>query len=156
MTARRPILAAVSLTFVLAIPMILLAVKAPVLVCATGMFVSGVVNDVIIVVWQTTLQTHVEPAMLSRISSYDFLGSLRLAPLGIYAAGPVSAALGVHETLLLCAGLVIAASLLATSSASKGGPSGTCTAVTRRSPMLAHCCPQHLQRPSGGSNLRAV
>lgn len=111
-TARRPVLAAVSLTFVLAVAMVLLAVHAPVLVCAAGMLVSGLVNDVIIVGWQTTLQTHVEPEMLSRISSYDFLGSLCLASLGIYAAGPVSAAIGVHRSLLLCAGLVIAASLL--------------------------------------------
>ena len=41
--------------------------------------------------WETTLQQHIPPASLSRVSAYDWFGSLLCQPLGLALAGPVAA-----------------------------------------------------------------
>jgi hypothetical protein len=49
------------------------------------------------------------------VSSYDYLTTVGLMPLGMAIAGPVSEAVGLHETLfaMSVAGWLIAAALLA-------------------------------------------
>jgi hypothetical protein len=42
------------------------------------------------VLWETALQRFVPAAALSRVSSYDILGSLLLGPVGLLLAGPWS------------------------------------------------------------------
>jgi MFS family permease len=54
--------------------------------------------------WFTALQKRIPAAALSRVSSYDWLGSLVLQPAGYVLAAPVAAAVGVGATLLACAG----------------------------------------------------
>jgi hypothetical protein len=49
--------------------------------------------------WETTLQEHVPPASLSRVSSYDYMVTVGLMPLGTVIAGPVADAVGLHTTL---------------------------------------------------------
>jgi hypothetical protein len=49
--------------------------------------------------WETTLQQHVPPAALSRVSAYDWFGSLTFAPLGLAIVGPVADAVGVTATI---------------------------------------------------------
>ena len=39
------------------------------------------------VLWETTLQRRIPPEILSRVSSYDWLGSLALFPIGLALAG---------------------------------------------------------------------
>ena len=51
--------------------------------------------------------------MLSRVSAYDHLGSIALAPLGIVAAGVSYEAFGAQTTLLLAATLVFVPTALA-------------------------------------------
>ena len=53
--------------------------------------------------WETTLQRHVPPAALSRVSAYDWFGSLAFQPLGLAIAGPLAAGIGTSETLWLAA-----------------------------------------------------
>jgi len=53
--------------------------------------------------WMTALQRNVPEHALSRISSFDWLGSVGLNPLGFALIGPLSAALGTSETLALAA-----------------------------------------------------
>ena len=64
--------------------------------------------------WETSLQEHIPPRALSRVSSYDYLTTVGLMPLGMAIAGPVSEAVGLHTTLLAMtvAGWLIAAALL--------------------------------------------
>jgi MFS family permease len=52
--------------------------------------------------WETALAERVPPHMLSRVSAYDWMGSLALLPLGYALAGPLGEALG--EGLVLAAG----------------------------------------------------
>ncbi|UQI45304.1 MFS transporter [Streptomyces sp. HU2014] len=111
--ARRPVLVAVLATFPAAAPMVLLGVAAPVWATAVAAFAAGVSGDVFGVLWATTLQREVPADALSRVSAYDWFGSLAFAPLGLLVAGPVAAATGPRTALLGCAGLVV----LATSAA---------------------------------------
>jgi MFS family permease len=63
--------------------------------------------------WETALAEHIPPNALSRVSAYDWMGSLALAPLGYMVVGPLSGALGVRNVLgwgaLIGAGLLLLA-----------------------------------------------
>ena len=62
-------------------------------------------------VWEATLQRQVPIEFLSRISAYDWFGSLAFAPLGMIIWGPIAAVIGLEEALLLAAGLTVLAAL---------------------------------------------
>lgn len=70
-------------------------------VIAIVAFVAGLGLEVFGVNWITALQQHVPRQVLSRVSSYDALGSFVFIPLGLVIAGPLAAQLGVTETLWL-------------------------------------------------------
>ena len=70
-------------------------------VIAAVAFVAGLGLEVFGVNWITALQQHVPRQVLSRVSSYDALGSFVFIPLGLVIAGPLAAQLGVTETLWL-------------------------------------------------------
>jgi len=55
--------------------------------------------------WEATLQAQIPAESLSRVSAYDWLGSLALNPLGTALVGPIAAGLGIRPTLILCAAL---------------------------------------------------
>ena len=58
-------------------------------VCVTGAFT----------LWETSLGEHVPARSLSRVSSYDYLATAGVIPLGNLLAGAASAAYGLHPTL---------------------------------------------------------
>lgn len=107
----RPILVAVLALLPSAVPIVLLGLGAPVWLIAVAMFGSGVSSDVFGVLWSTTMQREVPEEALSRVSSYDWFGSLAFAPLGLLAAGPAADAWGTDRMLFVCAALVVAATL---------------------------------------------
>jgi MFS family permease len=63
------------------------------------------------VAWDTALAERVPPHTLSRVSAYDWMGSLALLPIGYLVAGPLGEALGV--SLVLTAGGALAVLALA-------------------------------------------
>ena len=63
---------------------------------AIGFGASGFSNAV----WFTALQERIPRDALSRVSSFDWLGSVALQPAGFALAGPLAAAIGVPATLL--------------------------------------------------------
>ena len=103
-----PLVVATLATFGFLPPFFLLAVHAPVWLVASSMLVNGVAADVFEVLWLTALQEYVPGDKLSRVTSYDALGSFVLGPLGLLLVGPVAAAVGVERTLI-GAGLLVAA-----------------------------------------------
>jgi hypothetical protein len=109
----RPLLVAVLCTLPAAVPIALLSAEAPVWLVAAAMFGAGITGDVFGVLWATTIQREVPERVLSRISSYDWFGSLALAPLGLLIAGPVAAAVGTSHALAGCAALVVLATTAA-------------------------------------------
>jgi MFS family permease len=61
--------------------------------------------------WETALAERVPPHTLSRVSAYDWMGSLALLPLGYVLAGPLGEALG--PALVLGVGSALATVVLA-------------------------------------------
>jgi hypothetical protein len=57
-------------------------------------------------IWESTLQRRVPPESLSRVSSYDWFGSLALRPLGLLVWGPIAAAVGLYEAIGVAAALL--------------------------------------------------
>ncbi len=97
---RRPILVATLLTFTAGVPAILLGVGAELLPVVVAAFAMGVGFQLFGVWWMTTMQNEVPAESLSRVASYDALGSLMLGPVGLMLAGPATLAFGVHAALI--------------------------------------------------------
>ncbi len=96
---RRPLF--VGLAMILAWPVqdIVFALGAPlaaVLVCALA---TGFGWSMMGVFWETSLAHHIPPHALSRVSAYDWMGSLALLPAGFAIAGPLAAAFGARTVL---------------------------------------------------------
>jgi MFS family permease len=98
--------------------LVLLALGAPLPVLLVAALLMGIGIETFSVLWDTSLQQHVPPHALSRVSSYDALGSFVFIPLGQIAAGPTAELLGQDQTLYLAAGIVATgiAAMLATPS----------------------------------------
>ncbi|MBO6702293.1 MAG: MFS transporter [Pseudomonadales bacterium] len=108
----RPMLFASLLVLFWSITPLLLSVPMAVPIVAMGAFVAGFTGQIFGVLWYTTLQTHVPSALLSRVSAYDHLGSVGIAPLGIIASGFLYESIGFRDTLYWCAALVVVPTLL--------------------------------------------
>jgi len=65
----------------------LFAWSAPVPVISVGAFLGGVALAIFETQWQTTMQREVPAEVLSRVSAYDWFGSLVFLPLGYRACG---------------------------------------------------------------------
>jgi len=102
----RPLLIAMCASPGLALPVIGLIPPLTVPVVAVGAFMAGIAVDVFEVLWQTTLQQHVPAQALSRVSAYDYFGSLALTPLGLAAAGPIVEVFGARTAAVVCLALV--------------------------------------------------
>ena len=110
---RYPMRFSTLLVFLFAGVPLMLSLPAPAFVVAFAAFCGGTAGQVFAVIWYTTLQRKIPAHMLSRVSAYDHLGSIGLAPLGIVAAGYAYEVLGFRPTLLLAAALVIIPTTLA-------------------------------------------
>jgi MFS family permease len=91
---KRPLVTASAVTLTSIPVMALLAAQAPLALITVGAAISGASIEVFSVLWETALQTHIPPARLSRVSSYDSLGSFIFTPVGAALAGPLALALG--------------------------------------------------------------
>jgi MFS family permease len=73
---------------------------------------TGVGVAVAFSLWETALQERVPPSAQSRVSSFDFLGSLALMPLGLAVVGPVAERLGTVPTALAASGVTVAVGVM--------------------------------------------
>lgn len=80
-------------------PFALLALAAPVGLIVGASVVSGFGLELFTVYWITALQQQIPSDRLSRVSAYDALGSFVAIPIGLTAAGPVAAVIGVSTTI---------------------------------------------------------
>lgn len=99
----RPLMIAVASTLGFAAPVALLALGASTAWIALSALGSGAGLALFGTLWDTTLQQQVPSQVLSRVSAYDWLGSVALIPLGYALAGPVAEAVGPRTVLLLAA-----------------------------------------------------
>jgi MFS family permease len=96
----RPLLVA-TLAVALWIPVtVLLAAGAPMVVLSIAAALGGAALAVFSALWDTTLQSHIPEAQLSRVSSYDWLGGMALLPVGYVVAWAMSATIGAEGGLL--------------------------------------------------------
>jgi hypothetical protein len=108
----RPLVSAACSLLVWTCPMLALAYRAPVPVIAIGAFFGGAAFAIFDTQWQTTMQREVPAEVLSRVSAYDWFGSLIFLPLGYAIVGPVATIIGMHAvfivgTILLILGVAV-------------------------------------------------
>jgi MFS family permease len=108
---RRPLLFAALADALFVLPLAFLAAAPPVPLIAFGALLSGAGMALAISVWESTLQRHVPGESLSRVSSYDWFGSLAFYPLGLAVWGPVASVIGISTSLWLSFGLAVAVTL---------------------------------------------
>ncbi|MFI9782963.1 MFS transporter [Kitasatospora sp. NPDC051984] len=104
-----PVRAAALLTMGFPLSVLLMATGAPLAAVAAATFLAGVCIDVYEVLLDTSLQKHIPPHALSRVMSYESLGSFALVPLGMAGAGPAADALGLRTSLYGAAVLMMLA-----------------------------------------------
>jgi hypothetical protein len=109
----RRILLTATLGFLLTVPFLFgLALPLPLAGVLALAVLAGAGSETFGVLWDTAMQQEIPQDRLSRVSSYDALGSFVLIPVGLAAAGPIAEALGTRATLA-GAGLVSLGATLA-------------------------------------------
>ena len=96
---RYPIRVAIIVQFPLFLWFFSLGNTTNVYLIAIFSFFVGIAFDFFYVLWVTTLQQHIPKESLSKVMSYDVLGSLALAPIGIAVAGPIAEHYGTSPVL---------------------------------------------------------
>jgi MFS family permease len=89
------------------------ALGLPVAVLVATSFVAGGGVALFSIWWETALAERVPPHMLSRVTAYDWMGSLALLPIGYVLAGPLGEAFGAAEVLVVGSAISLAALLCA-------------------------------------------
>jgi MFS family permease len=96
----RPLFVGYLLIATYSVPLVLLAYSASVLMIGAAAAVGAATLEIANTLWYTTLQKRVPDKTLSRVMSYDTLGSLLFLPLGYLLVGPVADAVGERAALL--------------------------------------------------------
>lgn len=96
---RRMLVAATLGILLVPAPLVALGFPLALPVIAAIAFLAGIGNEIFGLLWHTTMQQEIPADKLSRVYSYDALGSIGLVPVGYAIAGPVADAIGVRATL---------------------------------------------------------
>ena len=104
---RRPLLVANVFALMFPLPLFFVAARSAVAIIAISAFLAGVAVAVFDVQWSTTMQREIPANVLSRVSAYDWFGSLVFSPIGMALAGPVASKVGITRTLGGCGILTI-------------------------------------------------
>jgi MFS family permease len=112
LTFRHPLRAGSLFGVVAAVPLLALGVGASLPMMLVAVFVGALGFTLTDVTWETTLQTHVPAAALSRVASIDDLISYAAIPLGQLLTGPAAALIGARRVALV-AGIGYAVAKLA-------------------------------------------
>jgi len=86
-----------------------LAKPQSLLVIAFGAFLFGITLDLWGTLWNTALQRKVPRDALSRVSSFDAMGSMLFRPIGLAIAGPLSSLFGITNFIYILAALSVVA-----------------------------------------------
>lgn len=105
---KRPLVASQLMVVPAGLMLAALAFPLPLIGLAVVSFANGIGFAIGNTLWMTALQRNVPEHALSRISSFDWLGSVALNPVGYALIGPIAVAIGPSETLAVAAILNIA------------------------------------------------
>jgi MFS family permease len=78
------------------LPMLALGLAPELVLLIIGAAISGACMEVFSVGWSTALHQHVPEEVMSRVFSYDALGSFVAVPVGQLVAGPLAHMLGLR------------------------------------------------------------
>jgi hypothetical protein len=98
---QRPLVPAIVAGTAIALPTVLLGAPAPLLVIAAAAVLAGMGSMTFNTLWETTLQQHVPAPVRSRVSSYDWFGSVAVQPIGFLLIGPLAGAIGTGSALYM-------------------------------------------------------
>jgi predicted MFS family arabinose efflux permease len=104
---RRPMVIGLLLTLLWPLQTLAFAAASPLVVVVALAFGAGLGFTLFEVWWSTALVRHIPPQALSRVSAYDWMGSLALLPLGFAVAGPLAGALGARTVLAVGAAVAL-------------------------------------------------
>jgi MFS family permease len=96
-----------AITSTLAIYMWALARPQSLAIIAASAFIWGIALDLWSSVWMTAMVRQVPRESLSRVSSFDAMGSFLFRPVGLMIAAPMAAAFGVTRTMEFSASVVL-------------------------------------------------
>jgi hypothetical protein len=105
---RRPMLAAMWAALPWPASILFYATGGPLAVVCVATAFGGVGIGLFGVWWETALAQRIPPHLLSRVSAYDWMGSLAFLPLGYLIAGPLGEELGAATYLALGSAIGIA------------------------------------------------
>ena len=108
--ARRPLVAGIVLVLPFCLMLVAFAAGLPFAALLPLGAATGVGIALFGVWWQTALAQRIPPAALSRVTSYDWMGSLALLPIGYVVVGVLADALG--ATGVMAAGGLLATGVL--------------------------------------------
>ncbi|MET9372850.1 MFS transporter [Streptomyces sp. NPDC002992] len=104
---RRPLAAGAVALLGLPVNLLLLGSGVSVALLGVGQFLGGAAFAFWLVMWSTSVQTHVPQDALNRMHAYDVAGSLLMMAAGRALAGPVAEAVGAERVLLAGAGIAV-------------------------------------------------
>jgi hypothetical protein len=96
---RHPLRLGLALGMVWSLLGVLLALGPPRGILVAGALVSGAAGALTGIWWETSLARHIPADALSRVSAWDYMGSMALVPLGYAVVGPLASAFGVRWVL---------------------------------------------------------
>ncbi|MFJ1584270.1 MFS transporter [Streptomyces sp. NPDC088197] len=104
---RRMLLAGTLGVFPLALPSATLALASPLWILALAMFITGVAIEVFAVGWMLALHQEIAEDKMSRVSAYDWFGSVAVTPIALALAGPAASLFGRTQALWGCSAVVV-------------------------------------------------
>lgn len=105
----RPVRTAALMMSGFSLPLFFLASYGPLVAIAAASFCAAICIDIYEVLFDTALQKHIPEESLSRVVSYESVASFAFVPLGLALVGPISAVVGVRQTLLGAGVLIVLA-----------------------------------------------
>lgn len=108
----RPLQLATKSIAVWVLPLLALALLAPIGLLVAGAALAGMSVAVFNAIWETAKQTHTPPHLRARLGSFDRLGSLGLVPFGYMLGGATIAVVGASPALIAAAAILVVATFM--------------------------------------------
>jgi len=104
----RPLVPGFLLMILAQLQLLMLIPPFPAPVLAIGAFITLAAIVISNTFWDTMLQQHIPAQALSRVSSYDWMGSLIFQPIAFASIGPLSEVIGIDWTLVVATAIGVA------------------------------------------------
>jgi hypothetical protein len=94
------------------LPGILLGLHAPIYIVCFFQLLAGAGMTIETALWWTAMQENIRPEAISRVSSYDWAGTLAVMPIGYALVGPLANAIGTSTAIIACSAGALVVTLM--------------------------------------------